>query len=112
MEDLVNNAPPRDSSHADRKTSFIFDKLGVEDEARLGGHSGLLDVASHPPELGCCRGPLLATFSWRRCFAGTPAPREKERDFPGGAVVKNPPANSGDTGSSPGPGRSHMPRSN
>ena len=29
-------------------------------------------------------------------------------DFPGGAVVKNPPANAGDTGSSPGPGRSHM----
>ena len=34
------------------------------------------------------------------------------RDFPGGAVVKNPPANAGDTGSSPGPGRSHMPQSN
>ena len=33
-------------------------------------------------------------------------------DFPGGAVVKNPPANAGDTGSIPGPGRSHMPRSN
>ena len=32
--------------------------------------------------------------------------------FLGGAVVKNPPANAGDTGSSPGPGRSHMPRSN
>ena len=30
------------------------------------------------------------------------------RDFLGGAVVKNPPANAGDTGSSPGPGRSHM----
>ena len=29
--------------------------------------------------------------------------------FPGGAVVKNPPANAGDTGLSPGPGRSHMP---
>ena len=29
--------------------------------------------------------------------------------FPGGAVVKNPPANAGDTGSIPGPGRSHMP---
>ena len=28
--------------------------------------------------------------------------------FPGGTVVKNPPANAGDTGSSPGPGRSHM----
>ena len=48
------------------------------------------------------------------------------RDFPGGAVVKNPPAgglpggtvvenlpaNAGDAGSSPGLGRSHMPRSN
>ena len=31
---------------------------------------------------------------------------------PGGAVVKNSPANSGNTGSIPGPGRSHMPRSN
>ena len=31
--------------------------------------------------------------------------------FPGGAVVKSPPANAGDMGSSPGPGRSHMPRS-
>ena len=30
------------------------------------------------------------------------------RDFPGGAVVKNTPAYAGDTGSSPGPGRSHM----
>ena len=44
--------------------------------------------------------------------------REKEeskmtrKGFPGGAVVENPPANSGDTGSSPGLGRSHMPRSN
>ena len=32
--------------------------------------------------------------------------------FPGGAVVENLPANAGDTGSIPGPGRSHMPRSN
>ena len=32
--------------------------------------------------------------------------------FPGGAVIKNPSASAGDTGSSPGPGRSHMPRSN
>ena len=34
------------------------------------------------------------------------------RGFPGGAGVKNLPANAGDTGSSPGPGRSHMPQSN
>ena len=32
--------------------------------------------------------------------------------FPGGAVVENLPASAGDTGSSPGLGRSHMPRSN
>ena len=31
--------------------------------------------------------------------------------FPGGTVVKKPPANAGDTGSSPGLGRSHIPRS-
>ena len=29
--------------------------------------------------------------------------------FPGGSVAKNPPANAGDTGSNPDPGRSHMP---
>ena len=34
------------------------------------------------------------------------------RDFPGGAVVKNSPANAGDMDSIPGPGRSHMPWSN
>ena len=32
-------------------------------------------------------------------------------DFPGGAVVKNPHASAGDTGSSPALGESHMPRS-
>ena len=35
-----------------------------------------------------------------------------QRDFPGGAVVGNPPANAGDTGLSPGPGRPHMPQGN
>ena len=34
------------------------------------------------------------------------------QDFAGGAVVKNLPAKAGDTGSIPGPGRSHMLRSN
>ena len=35
-------------------------------------------------------------------------PNITREDFPGGAVVKNLPANAGDTGSSSGPGRSHM----
>ena len=34
------------------------------------------------------------------------------QDFPDGTVVKNPPANAGDTGSSPGLGISHTPQSN
>ena len=32
--------------------------------------------------------------------------------FPGGMLVKNPPANAGDTGSTPGLGGSHMLQSN
>ena len=32
--------------------------------------------------------------------------------FPGGPVVKNPPCTARDTNLIPGPGRSHMPRSN
>ena len=34
------------------------------------------------------------------------------QNFPGGSVVKNPPANAEDIGSIPGPGRSHMSRGN
>ena len=37
--------------------------------------------------------------------------RNELSGFPGGEVVKNPPANAEDTGSSPGRGRSHMLRS-
>ena len=35
---------------------------------------------------------------------------QNARGFPGGAVVESLPANAGDTGSSPGLGRSHMPQ--
>ena len=49
-----------------------------------------------------CLGTSLAV-QWLRLHAS---------DFPGGAVVKNPPANAGDMGLSPGPGRSHMLQSN
>ena len=61
--------------------------------------------------------PSLASNQPRQDF-GTARPPSHDnqkyllRGFPGGAVVENPPANAGDTGSSPGLGRSHMPRSN
>ena len=47
-------------------------------------------------------GPQFAAFDLENGSTG----------FPGGAVVENLPANAGDTGSSPGLGGSHMPRSN
>ena len=43
---------------------------------------------------------------------GKTSHKRQEGDFPGGAAVKNPSAKAGDTGWSPGPGRSHMPWSN
>ena len=40
------------------------------------------------------------------------AVKTNEQDFPGGSVVKNPPANARDTGSIPDPAGSHMLQSN
>ena len=60
-------------------------------------------------------------YTWNLyCTSTTPQLKKKslilkvsiQWGFPGGAVVKNLPANAGDTGSSHGPGRSHMLRSN
>ena len=38
--------------------------------------------------------------------------KHQQGNFPGGAVVKNPPANAADMGTTPGLGRSHMLQSN
>ena len=39
-------------------------------------------------------------------------PKDQWPGFPGGSAIKNPPANAGDTGSIPDPGRSHVPQHN
>ena len=53
----------------------------------------------------------LKVRGWKKiCHAN--GNQKKARGFPAGAVVESLPANEGDTGSSPGLGRSHMPRSN
>ena len=44
-------------------------------------------------------------------FKNGPHQKKKKSGFPGGSVVENLPANAGDTGSSPGLGRSHVLRS-
>ena len=46
--------------------------------------------------------PLLGIYSNKTIIQG----------FPGGTVAKSLPANAGDTGLSPGLGRSHMPQNN
>ena len=45
-------------------------------------------------------------------FPGSRVVKTVLPDFPDGPAVKNPPANAGGVGSIPGPGRSHMLRSN
>ena len=46
------------------------------------------------------------------CTAKETIIKTKGQGFPGGPVVESLPAGAGDTGSSPGPGGSHTPRSN
>ena len=54
---------------------------------------------------------VFSSVTWGDTWKGWVEEEMKMRDFPGGPLV-NPPANEGDTGSIPGPGRSHMMRSN
>ena len=56
---------------------------------------------------------MCFTYKCNRVDVGTRVRQQKipRGEFPGGAVVESLPANAGDTGSSPGLGGSHMPRS-
>ena len=90
---------------------FIFPKCAVtwiHARRSLWGKTGRIITTStcHAVAGSFLRGPRL---SWSHYV---PYLKTGSGGFPGGAVVENPPANAGDTGSSPGLGRSHMPRSN
>ena len=51
-------------------------------------------------------------FKMRRgSTSGSTSKKQTTLHFPGGSVVKKPPANAGDTGLIPDPGRSHTPQS-
>ena len=74
--------------------------------------SNSLDIVFHKAEvLNFGEAQLINSFFDGSCFGGMVS-KMASPGFPGGAVVKNLPANAGDAGSSPGPERSHMPRSN
>ena len=74
-------------------------------------------LLTHPPHSQ--EPPLTHPPSFQSAVSETSTKRQKPNKqtkepgggFPGGARVKNLPANAGDTGSSTGPGRSHTPRS-
>ena len=53
-----------------------------------------------------------STPSWKTFMSDLGFTKRWVKDFPGGPVVKNPPANAGDTSSIPGPGSDHTPRGN
>ena len=57
-------------------------------------------------------GSLSFTSSYKATCILKPLKNIDAEDFPGGPVVKNPPANAGDRSSIPGQGRFHMPWSN
>ena len=57
-------------------------------------------------------GPAIVSQAFNKLVENFVHTKTCTQGFPGGAVVENLPANAGDTGSSPGLGRSHMPRSN
>ena len=55
--------------------------------------------------------PFTSHLLFLACLRMTPIPPFKNyanQGFPGGSAVKKPPANAGDTGSIPDPGRSHL----
>ena len=72
-----------------------------------------LDLGTHADMLGthvCSRGHMHRHAQAHICVLISTQARRCSKDFPGGTVNKNLPANRGDLGSIPGPRRSHMPR--
>ena len=120
MAQMVKNLPPM------QETWVWF--LGQEDllQKGLATHSTILvwriswteEPAGYSPwghkELDM---PEWLALSRRKCavrnhLALRSQTQKRDLDFPGHAVVKNPPCNAGDTSLIPGPGRFHMPRGN
>ena len=71
----------------------------------IGVHMSLSDL----PQYSRLENPMDRGAWWAKVHRVKKSwtPLTHTLDFPGSPVVKNPPANAGDTGLIPGPGRSH-----
>ena len=92
---------------------------GRERERKEGGREGRKEGKEKKERDTLIEAPLMERERERATMCYDTALLLELRDqrfrfggFPGGAVVESLPANAGDTGSSPGLGRSHMPQSN
>ena len=98
--------------HIDRQTTRIKGRnchLLVPLRAQSGLNPGLLSVLpgrASPPVTGSRNAKDFHPFIESEVF------KVGKEGFPGGPVIKNPPANAGDTGLIPDLGRSHLPQSN
>ena len=92
----------------------------------MGEPGGLPSMGSH--RVGHDWSDLAAAAEWEKILANEATDKrliskiykqlmefnikQQQQGFPGGSVVKNSPANAGDVGSIPDPGRPHVPWSN
>ena len=79
-------------------------------------HSNVMEARTKPwPVLTCISLQMLLwhpTFSFLSTLSTEKKKKKEKSGFPGGSVMRSLPANSEDIVSIPGPGGSHMPRSN
>ena len=105
--------------YTNKKLSKIWDRE-LEFPKQLHTLKSLLNMSSPLMLPLNSKQPVQSTETWWKISTPTPPPgipfcfegKIGSVGFPGGSVVKNPPANAGDAGSIPGPGRSHMLQSN
>ena len=106
LSNIIN--PMRASCRKKQCLGIVFWIFAGKKKSVWISQTSLHSISPHPILPGSIS-ILQKTLEAKRSIEDT---KMQDTGFPGGAVVKNPPANAGDMGQIPGPGRSHMPRSN
>ena len=106
-------APPSPPSGSQSSPNTVIMNRTATSSAHSPGSSGLFINTLCLPYL--LSYPCCCKEGWATSLGGNGEGSHQEAarpGSPGDPVVKNPPANAGDMGSIPAPGRSHMPQSN